>query len=172
MVAPDGELLDVVHVRVGLVGQLVQGSVVVQAGHGREVLLGDVLGVVLRNQAVGVGGVAHNQDLHVAAGVVVDGLAGLDEDLSVLLEQVAALLALSPGLGAHQQGVVDVLEGGGGAVGADHVVQQGERAVVQLQLDAVEGLLREGQVQELQDHRLVLAEHLAAGGLVREFLGR
>jgi hypothetical protein len=65
--------------------------------------------------------------------------------------------------GADQQRVVGVLERDFRVVGADHAGQQRERAVFQFHHHALErglGLLHR-QLQHLQDHRLVLAQHFA-----------
>jgi len=110
VVSPDAEVLDVGDLNSSLLGELGESSVVVESGHGGEVLLGDVLGVVGGDQAVGVAGVSDDDDLDVSGGVVVEGLASVDEDLSVVLEQVGTFHAWASGLGAHQHGHVDVLE--------------------------------------------------------------
>mmetsp|Transcript_11023 Transcript_11023/g.18425 ORF Transcript_11023/g.18425 Transcript_11023/m.18425 type:complete len:351 (-) Transcript_11023:26-1078(-) len=161
VVAPDAHLLDIGDLGAGLEGDLSEGSVVVQSRHGREVLLGDALGVVLEDEAVGVGGVSDHDGLAVSLGVVRHGLADAHEDLSVVLEQVGSLHAGSSGLGANHEGVVDVLEADGGVAGAHDVVEEGEGAVVELSPDSGESLLGEGEVDEVEDDSLLLSEELA-----------
>lgn len=131
VVAPDSELSDIGDTGAGLLSELVEGSVVVESGHCGEVLLGDVLGVVSGDQAVGVGRVTDDENLDVSRGVVVNSFADIDEDLAVVLDKVSSFLTLASGLGTNQQSVVGVLEADGLAVGADDIVEQRERTVVQ-----------------------------------------
>lgn len=88
MVSPNAELLDVSDLGVSLQSDLSEGSVVIESSHGSEVLLGEIFSVVLCDEAVSVSGVADNNGLDVSVSVIVDGLAGVNEDLSVVLEQV------------------------------------------------------------------------------------
>jgi len=171
VVAPDSHLLDVGDLGVGLEGKLGEGSVVVETGHGGEVLGGDLGGVVLADHSVGVGGVANDDALHVTAGVVVDGLAGVDEDLTVVLEEVSALHAGAAGLGTDQEVVVNVLEGDGKVAGDDDVVEEGEGAIVQLSLDTLEDLLLELEVEQVENDSLVLAKELATGDSEEDGVG-
>ena len=83
MVAPDGDLGDVVDAGAGFGGQLAEGTVVVQAGHGGELARIDVRRVTLGDQGVGVGRVADHQHLDTAFGHFIDGLALHREDGSV-----------------------------------------------------------------------------------------
>lgn len=160
VVAPDGHLLDVGDLGVGLEGKLGQGTVVVKTGHGGEVLSGDAGGVVLADHGVGVGRVADDDGLGVPLAVVVDCLTGVDEDLAVVLEEVSALHARATGLGTNEEVVVDVPEGGGEVRGANNVVNKGEGTVVELSLDTLQHLLLEGQVEEVENDALVLSEEL------------
>ena len=144
----------------GLDGELRGGAVLVEPGHGREVLLGDGGRVVRADQRVRVGRVAHDEDLHRLLGVLVEGLALGLEDLDVGGEQVLALHALLAGHGADEEGGVDVLEGDGGVVGGDDAADERHGAVVQLHDDAVEHAHRGGDVQQVEDDGLVLAEDI------------
>jgi len=74
----------------------------------------------------------------------------------------AAAVALAR---AHQQRHLGVLERDHRIRGWDHAVQQRKRAVVELHHHAPERFLRllVRNLEQLQDHRLILAEHLAAG---------
>ena len=90
---------------------------------------------------IGVGGIAHNEDADVARGDFVHRLALLDENLGVFHEQVFALHAGATRPGAHQHGVVGVLEGNFGIARADHIDQQGESAVFEFHHYAFEGCL-------------------------------
>ena len=54
-------------------------------------------------------------------------------------------------------------EGDIGVVGGDHAGQQREGAVFEFHHHALDGLLGLGQVEQLEDDRLVFAEHFAGG---------
>ena len=119
VVAPDDEVLDVGERDAELGRQLRVGAVLVQARHRGEALGRDVRRVGLRDQGVGVGRVADDQDLDVVRRVGVDGLALRLEDRAVGLEQVGALHALGARARADQQadvGAVERLVGIGGDV--------------------------------------------------------
>ncbi|MNX25312.1 hypothetical protein D3C86_553570 [compost metagenome] len=163
MVAPDDHGLDVADGLAGLGGQLGEGAVVVEAEHGGEVAGIEVGGALHRDVGVGVGGVADHEHLDVALGHLVEGLALGGEDGGVGLEEVLALHALAAGTRADQEGDVRILEGHFGIVSADHSGEEREGAVLELHHHALEGSLGLGQVEELKDDRLVLAEHLTAG---------
>ena len=163
VVTPDGEVVNIADVGVGLFGQLVEGSVVVQSGHGSEVFLGDVLGIMGSDQAVGVSGVTDNQDLDVSAGVVVDGSTGIDEDLTVVLQEVTSFHTGSSGLSTDEEGIVGVLETNRVLVTADNAVQEGESAIVEFHGNTVEGTSGGGDIEQLEDDGLVLAQHVTVG---------
>ena len=88
MVAPDGQLLDVSGAFACLECELGEGSVVVKSGHGSEVLTGNAWGVMGENEGIGVGGVAYDDALAGALGIVVHGLTSVDKDLTVVLDEV------------------------------------------------------------------------------------
>ena len=52
---------------------------------------------------------------------------------------------------------------GGEVVGADNTLEEGEGAVSELHGDALEGLLGLGDIDEVEDDGLVVAEHVAVG---------
>ena len=130
----------------------------VESGHGGEGASGKIGGVVLADKSVGVGGVANDDGLGVTRAVVVDGLADVDEDLAIVLEEVTSLHAWAARLGTDEEVVVDILEGRGEVAGDDDVVEEGEGAIVELSLDTLEDLLLEGEVEEMEDDALVLAK--------------
>ena len=147
VVAPDGKILNVGNLGAGLEGELGDCSVVVETGHGREGAHWEVLSVVLTDQGVGVSGVADDDSLDITSTVVVDGLANIDENLAVVLEEVSTFHAWATGLGTNQEVVVDLFESGFKVAGADDFVKQREGAVVELSLDTLEDLLLEWQVE-------------------------
>ena len=163
VVAPDRHLRDVGRLDAGLGGELGDGPVVVEPGHRRELPRVELLGVLLGDEAVGVGRVADDEHLHVALGAARERLALGLEDAAVRAQQVGALHALLAGHGADEQGVVDVAEGGVGVVGLHHAVQQREGAVLELHGHALEGAEGRRDLQHLEDDRLVGPEHRPAG---------
>ena len=135
----------------------------VEAHHGGEGRLGQIRCRVHGDEGVGVGGVAHHEHLDVALGHLVECLALGGEDGAIGLEQVLAFHPLGARPGAHEKCDVDVLERHLGVVGLDDTLQEREGAVVELHDDALERRKRRRDLEELEDDRLVLAEHLAAG---------
>ena len=81
------------------------------------------------------------------------------EDGAVGREQVAPLHARRAGPGADEQGVVDVAEGAVGVVGLHDAAEQRERAVVELHHHALSSVEGRGDLQQVEDDRLVGAEH-------------
>jgi len=144
---------------------------VVESGHGSEGGGGKVRSVVLADEGVGVGGVADNDGLAVTGGVVVDGLADIDEDSAVVLKEVSTLHTRATRLGTDEEVVVDILEGGGEVAGDDDIVEKREGAIVKLSLDALEDLLLEGEIEKVEDHTLVLAKELTRGDSVDNGVG-
>jgi hypothetical protein len=134
---------------------------VVEARHRREVVLRDAGRVAHRDQAVGVGGIADDEDADVVGGALVDRLALRDEDAAVRLEQVLALHALGAGAGADEQCDVGAVERRVG-VGRHDAGEQRERAVVELHAHTLECAERGRDLEQLEDDRLVGSEHLAA----------
>ena len=171
MVAPHGELLQAGHGAAGFGGQLGCGAVVIQTQHGgeiRRVHAAGFLGGVHGDQRVGVAGVAHHQHLHVGVGVFTDGLALNRENGAIGFQQISAFHAFAAGAGTNQQAHLCVLERGVGIIGGEHAGQQWEGAVFQFHDHPLAGLLGLRQVEQLQDHGLILAQHFAAGDAEQE----
>jgi len=161
VVAPDGEVFDVGNLGTGLKSELGDGSVVIEAGHGRERVDWQILGIVLADQSVGVSGVADNDGFDITGAVIVDGLSNVDENLAVILEQVSTLHAWAAGLCTDQEVVIDIRKSSFKVAGADDFVKQGESAVMELSLDTLEYLLLEWQVEQVEDDSLILAKELS-----------
>ena len=113
MVSPDGHLLDLCHFGASLERKLSESSVVVKSRHGSEVFTWKIFRVILTNERVGVGWVSNDNGLCITGTVVVDSFANIDEDLSVVLEQVSAFHTWSTWLSTNQEVIVDILEGSG-----------------------------------------------------------
>ena len=168
VVAPDGDVGDVLDQHAGLLGELRLGPVLVEAGHGEPAVGGDVGGVAAGDEAVGVAGVADDEDADVLRRVVVDGLTLGAEDAAVDLEQVTALHAGLAGDGADEQRPAGAVERLGERAGGDDALEQGIRLVLELHDQALERLHRRLDLEEPQHDRLVVAEQLPGGDPVHE----
>ena len=67
------------------------------------------------------------------------------------------------GMAPTRRRIADAIEGAAGVVGAHDVRQQREGAVVELHAHALERAEGLGDLEQLEDHRLVVAQHLTAG---------
>ena len=149
--------------RAALRGELRQRPVVVEAGHGVELPAVEAGGVRGGDQAVGVGGIPDHQDTHVARGARGDGLALRPEDGAVGGEQVLPLHPRTARPGADQEGDVDGAEALVDVRRRDDAVEQREGAVAQLHRHALKGRERRGDLDEVQNDRLVRPEEIARG---------
>ena len=102
VVAPDRHLLHIVDARTGLLRNLSHGTVVIEAGHCRELLVRDIRSRVHGDQCVGIRRVTNNQDLDVLAGIVIDGFALRAEDATVGFEQVGPFHTVAARHGTHE----------------------------------------------------------------------
>ena len=150
-------------VSAGLLRELRQRAVVVEAHHRREIARIQARRVLHRDQRVGVGRVAHDQHTHVAVGDRIERLALRREDLRVGEQQVLALHAGAARPRADEQRDVAVLEGDLGVVRRDDLVERRERAVVELHHHALQGAQRRRDFEQVQVDGLVGTEHLARG---------
>ena len=161
MVAPDAQFFDVGDGFAGFFGNLAGGAVVVEAQHGGEVFCGQVGGGLHGDVGVGVGGIADDQHFHIAVGHFVQGCALHGENLRVGLQEVGAFHAFAARARADEDGNLRVFKGNFGIVGGGHAGQERESAVLQFHHHAFDGVLRLRQVEKLQNHGLVFAEHFA-----------
>ena len=121
---------------------------------------------MLADHSVCVGRVTDDDSFSVTFAVVVDGLSGLNEDLSVVLKEVGAFHSRATGLSTNQEVIIDFLEGSGEVAGNDDFVEKGESAVVEFSLDTLEDLFLEGEVEQVEDDALILAEELATKDMI------
>jgi len=163
VVSPDGHLGDVSDLGVSLKGKLGKGTVVIETGHGSEVLSGEAGSVMLADKGVGVGGVADNDGLDITSAVVVDGLAGVNENSTVVLKEITTFHSGAAGLGTNEEVEVNILESSGQVRSNNNIVEEGESAIVELSLDTLEDLFLEGEIEQVQDDTLVLAKEFARG---------
>jgi hypothetical protein len=142
-----------------------QGAIVVKAQHRGEVVARQIRRALHGDVRVGICGVAHDQHLDVALGDLVQRLALHGEDGAVGLEQVLALHTLAARARADQHGDIDILERNFRIGSRNHAGEQRECAVFEFHDDALERSLGffVGDFEQLQNDRLVLAEHFAGG---------
>ena len=160
VVAPDADLPDLVAGDAGLGSDLTDGTVVVEPGHGAEVLWAEVLSVVLADEAVGVSRVADDEDLDGLLGVVGESLTLDLEDATVLLEEVSPVHAILTWEGTNKEDDVGILEGNLDLVSRDDASEGWEGAVGELHADAVEGAKGRGDFEEVQLDLLLRAKEI------------
>ena len=95
--------------------------------------------------------------------MLVHRLALRGEDRAVGFEQILALHARAARPRADQHGDLGILERDFRIIGDDDLLQQRERAILQLHHHAPQCRQRGRDFQQLQDDRLVAAEHVAIG---------
>ncbi len=122
----------------GFGGELAFGAIFVKTGHGEPTVGRNVFGVVHRDQAVGVAGIADDEDADIGGGVFGDGLALTSEDFAVDAEEVFALHAGAARDAADEEGPVDAGEADIDAGGGGDAVEEGKGAVVEFHANAVQ----------------------------------
>ncbi len=144
-----------------LLGELRERAVVIEPRHGSEVARIEVFGVGARDQCVRVRRIAHDKDLHMAIRDFVECLALCGENLRIGEQQILALHARTARTCTDQQADVEVAERHLRIIRRDDLVERRECAVVQLHHHPVERAQRRSDLQQVQVHRLVGAQHLA-----------
>ena len=157
VVSPNGKLLDILNLGSGLESKLGHSSVLIKSSHGSELVGVDTLGVVLEDEAVGVGWVSNNDSLAVSLGVISHSFSYINKDFSVLGQKVRSLHTWSSWLGSNHEGVVDVLHSNRKVRGGDNIFQKWESAIMKLGLDSGESVLHHWQVEHVKDDSLVLS---------------
>lgn len=162
MVSPDSHLLDGGHLRSSLESKLSESSVVVESCHCGKVFNWNIWCVALADKGVCVGWISNDNGLDITGTVIVDSFANIDKDLSVVLEQVSAFHTWSTRLGTDQEVVVDILESSGKVASDDDLVEKWEGTIMEFSLDTLEHLLLEGEIKQVKNDSLVLAEEFTA----------
>lgn len=144
MVAPNCEFLYVCDLRVSLKCKLGQGAVVIKTSHCCEVFSRDAWGVVLANHSVSVGWISDNDGLSSTLSVVIDSFTSVDEDLTVIFEEVSTLHAWATGLCTNQEVEINILEGNLEITSDDDVVEEREGTVVKFCLNTLESVFSVG----------------------------
>ena len=165
VVAPDDAVLDVGDGHAGALGDLAERAVVVQAGEAGDVLLGDLGSVVGQDERVGVGGVGHDDNLDVGAGVLLQGGRLALVDGHVLGHDVLTLHAGTTGEATDHDGDVDALARLLEVHGGDDLFHQRVGGIDELHGDTLQRGLGGGDVQKVENDRRIGAEHGAAAYL-------
>lgn len=126
MVTPNAHLLNIGDLRTCIECKLSECSVVVETSHGGKVLLGNTLGILLENEAVGVGGIAYHDRLAVSLGMVIHGFADTNENLSIIFEQVGPFHSGSSWFSANHKSIIHVLEPNSWIACANDVIEKRE----------------------------------------------
>ena len=163
MISPDRHALNCLHRRPGPFGHLADGTVVIEAGHRRELARREVRRVAHGDERVGIRGIADHQHLHVPVRVVVQGATLRPEDPAILRKQIGSLHALSAGTRSHEHREVDILECHGWIIGGHDVLEQRKRTVGELHDDATQRTERGRDLHQVQRYRSIRSQHLARG---------
>lgn len=129
MVTPDGEVGNGGDGDLGFEGELGLGAVFVEASHGEPAIRWDVFGMVTRNKAIRITGIADDEYADIGCGIVLDGFALGYEDVAVDGEEVAALHAGFARDTANEDGPVGGTKAFVKIGSRDDTVEQGEGAV-------------------------------------------
>ena len=107
----------------GLIGQLGQGPVVIEAGHRGKITRIQVRRGSPCNQCIGVGRISHNQHLDVTTGDLVHRSALRTKNLAVGGNKIFPFHAGTARLCADQQGVVRILKSSLGIICRYHILE-------------------------------------------------
>ena len=95
MIAPNAQTLHIRRVLAGFQRELCGGTVVIKAHHGSELTRIQRRRIALRDQAIGVRGIANHQNLHTARGAIIQRLALHGKDRGVRFDEILALHTLA-----------------------------------------------------------------------------
>jgi hypothetical protein len=168
MVAPDGDVGNGGDFDAGFFCELRFGAVFVKASHGVETVARDLGGVVHRDEAIGVAGIANDENADVLRRVLLDGLALAGEDFAVDAEEVFALHALLSRNAADEQSPVHTAKAFVKISGGNDAFKEGESAIIEFHNDTAESRKGGFDFDEMQDDGLVGTEHGTGGDAEEE----
>ena len=142
-------------------GELADRPVVVEPGERREAVGGNIASGCRGDERVGVGGVSHHDHPHVVGGRRADRGALRSEDAGVRREQVGALHAGTARPRPDEQRDAAAVERDERIVADLDVMEQGERAVLQLERGALGGAHPLRDLEKPQADGTIRAEHVA-----------
>jgi len=144
-------------------GELGDGSIVIQSSHSVEVVTWQVWSVVTGDHTVSVSWVTNNKNSNVSGSVVVQSLSGINEDSTVVLEQITSFHTWSSWLGTNQQSEIDVLETDSLVSSSDNILKKWEGTVIKFHSDTLEGRFGEWKINQVQNNWLVWSKHSTVG---------
>lgn len=121
---------------------------------------------MLADHSVCVGRVTDDDGFSVTFAVIVDGFSGFNEDLTIVFKEVSAFHSRATGFGTNQEVIINFLECSGEVAGDDDFIEEGESAVVEFSLNTLEDLFLEGEIEQVEDDALILAEELATKDII------
>ena len=130
----------------------------VETSHGSEGMGWEILGVVLADHSIGVGWISDDNSLLVTFSVIVYGFAYIDEDLSVIFQQVSTLHSWSTWLCTNQEVVVNFFESSAEVTSDNDVIKEGEGTIMKFSLNTLKYFLSEGEIEQVEDNSLILTE--------------
>ena len=163
VVAPDGHVGDLGDGHPGLGRQLGLGPVLIEAHHGGEALGRDVGGVVHGDEGVGVGRVADDEHPDVGAALSESALPWAVKMAPLASSRSLRSMPLLRGRAPTSRAMLTSPNASWASSLMYDLTQQREGAVVELHDDAPQGPQGRGDLEELQDDRLIGSEQGAAG---------
>ena len=82
------------------------------------------------------------------------------------INKVSAFHSRATGFGTNQEVIINFLECSGEVAGDDDFIEEGESAVVEFSLNTLEDLFLEGEIEQVEDDALILAEELATKDII------
>jgi len=161
VVTPNAEFINVSYLGASLKGELGESSVVIEPSHGGEVLRWDTLGVVLKDEAVGISWVSNDDGLAVSGGVIGHSFTNTNEDLSIIFKKISSLHTWSSWFSSDHEGIVDIFETDSWVTGADDLIEKWESAIVEFSSDSSESFLGEWEIDKMEDNSLTLTHEFS-----------
>lgn len=163
VVSPNNNFLNISDSRASSFSDLPDSPVVIESGHSCEVALRKIFCMSSENKAVCVSGISDNEGSDISTGVVINSFALRDENLSVFLEKITSFHTFSSGLGTNQKGSIDVSKSCLQIISADDSMKKREGTIPELHSDSSECFLCLGDIDKVENDRLVIAKHISVG---------
>ncbi len=144
----------------GLLGQLRNGTILVQPRHSEPAIGRNFWSVAHRDQAIRITRIAHHQDADIVRSCRLNRLTRVGKDRTIDADQVSTFHSLLTGNTADTNDKVTILEADVEmvAVSFDDTVQCRESTVIKLHVNAVEGRHHRRNFHKVQDNGLIRPE--------------
>ena len=133
----------------------------IQTRHCRKLGGVDIRRVCRGNQGIGICWIPNHQHLDIARGHLIQRLALHREYSGILGQQVLALHSRAPRAGTYQHSEINVRKCNGRIIGRHYAVKQRECTIIKLHDNALKGVHRRRDFEQLQNDRLVASQHIA-----------